>query len=783
MNNPIKRLTLDVNKAQNYETITVKQGDANSRTYKITLVSNGQVVTLATTDSVKAKAERGGETVAFIACTKTENEITLTLSPAMLAVAGDLKVELMVYSGAAKLTSATQNFYVSRSIPESPIVSTPDFSALNDMVKRAEAVIASPTVDGELKDARGGETALRYRLEKIESGQRIAQGVITNDHIAYGAVDTNEITNGAVTLDKMDAEAKAAFAAASHKHDGAYIPNTNGAVTPALLSAAAKALFAPLEYAGAAKFLPDDITIRAGSIKGAVNSAAIQSGAVTTRKLADGAVTEQKIAEAFVNKYGHLPFTDVTDYGNSADIPYDDYTNNGIYRFTGRYTPVLLFVFIGSVSYTTQIRIQGEQIQSRFFNIREWTEWSGGKAEIAESLTQLDAQIAQLQIDTQAHGAKLDTLDRMYAGTATIATTNSYNMDAAQVVPNSKVYLTLTNGPSTSCFVRSDHYPLYYYGTNQVVQPEYNAPVSVSAEDLIAGIELNYGGAFTIQYQTAPSKVFFDYADNAAKNAKRELAEQYNPYVTNQITGHAEGTTAEITDGAPGTLIKSATVRGESKVDEAGTITPLSPTDIAALSNDGTVENHVNLPAGLQLYSTPNNQYYDTYNAVTGMLTRNCGKVLLASAGWIYGYSTSAAAVTWITANNYVPSKSYYMAHNGAVSTQTTDWQGKISLTVNKTDAGITAEDTAAAAAQKIKTYFGEAYAILPLKTPTTEQLEPVQLAIPTKECAVVCNNGYLDVAYCRDINTAYLDLLEYTTGMEARITQLEIITGGGGTI
>lgn len=63
MNNPIKRLTLDVNKAQNYETITVKQGDENSRVYKITLTSSGQTVTLAAGDTVQAKAERGGKTV------------------------------------------------------------------------------------------------------------------------------------------------------------------------------------------------------------------------------------------------------------------------------------------------------------------------------------------------------------------------------------------------------------------------------------------------------------------------------------------------------------------------------------------------------------------------------------------------------------------------------------------------------------------------------------------------------------------------------------------------
>ena len=261
----------------------------------------------------------------------------------------------------------------------------------------------------------------------------------------------------------------------------------------------------------------------------------------------------------------------------------------------------------------------------------------------------------------------------------------------------------------------------------------------------------------------------------------RQAVETLKPYAENQITGYTEGITAEITDGAFGTLIKSAVIRGESTVDE--TTGAVNPSVIVASSNDGSIENHASLPTGLQLYSTPNSQVYDTYDAITGLLTRNCAVLSIASAGWIYSYSMASTTVVWITANNYMPSKSFYMVHNGTVTTQTTDWQGKISLTVNKADVGIAAEDTAATATQKIKTYFGDAYAILPLKQPTTEQLEPIQLTIPAKQCAVICNNGYLDVTYCRDINDAYLDLLEYTTTLESRIAQLEIIsTGGGGT-
>lgn len=264
----------------------------------------------------------------------------------------------------------------------------------------------------------------------------------------------------------------------------------------------------------------------------------------------------------------------------------------------------------------------------------------------------------------------------------------------------------------------------------------------------------------------------------------RQAVAALKPYTENQITGYTEGITAELSDAVPNTLLKSAVVRGQCTADnEAGTLVPFSPLVLNISNKNGSVENHANLPTGVQLYSTPNSQVYDTYDAITGLLTRNCAVLSIASAGWIYSYSMASTTVVWITANNYMPSKSFYMVHNGTVTTQTTDWQGKISLTVNKADVGIAAEDTAATATQKIKTYFGDAYAILPLKQPTTEQLEPIQLTIPAKQCAVICNNGYLDVTYCRDINDAYLDLLEYTTTLESRIAQLEIIsTGGGGT-
>ncbi|GEM_PF-1565769 len=499
------------------------------------------------------------------------------------------------------------------------------------------------------------------------------------------------------------------------------------------------------------------------------------------------------------------------------------------------------------------------------------------------------------------------TLDRQYAGTAVISTANSYKMNEKQVVPGSKVILTMTDGSNVARFVRTDGAPLYYYGTDQVVEAlGFDVPIEVAAEDLIAGINVYSGGAYTIEYQTAPSKVFFDYADSTAENAanvaaentKRELEEQYKPYWNNQVTGKASGAAAEISGAAAGTELKSLVISGNTSVGagaeegqaDAFPVTPskvyLCGTNLLKLKQDtrttggltmtcdgdiisiagtckgtnlyalekitrfdipftlhievlsggstgngmyfdsnhliafktltryfpnGTLnwkgnprwitndcvftedfscriwvtpgntpdmpyepyrEQEILLPEGLTLYGSPDG-FRDIYDAASGLLTNRCTKLPL-TGGWIFSYSPEAATVTWITNPYYAASKQYYLVHNGTVTTHTTDWQGKISMTVSKSDAGITAEDTAGTAAQKIRTYFASSYAILPLKQPTAAQLAPVSVRLDSGRVTVLAEQGDTEAVFCRDINGAYVDLLEYATSLEARIAQLE---------
>lgn len=201
----------------------------------------------------------------------------------------------------------------------------------------------------------------------------------------------------------------------------------------------------------------------------------------------------------------------------------------------------------------------------------------------------------------------------------------------------------------------------------------------------------------------------------------------------------------------------------------------VTPGNTSGLPHEAYREQAVALPDEVLLYATPNAEYQDTYDAASGVLTGRCA-VLRMTSGWIYAYNAAAATVMWITNPYYQSNKRYYYVHDGRVTdTNTTDWQGKISMTINKADVGITAEDTATTASQKLKAYFGGAYAILPLKTPITEQLQAVPVMLPAGNVTVTASEGDIDVTYIKDIDAAYTDMVRYTTGLEARIAQLEL--------
>lgn len=185
-------------------------------------------------------------------------------------------------------------------------------------------------------------------------------------------------------------------------------------------------------------------------------------------------------------------------------------------------------------------------------------------------------------------------------------------------------------------------------------------------------------------------------------------------------------------------------------------------------------EQKYSLPNEIALYSTPQNEFRDTYDILSGIKTANCAVVPM-TAGWLYGYSEQPEHVVWITSAVSPVNKRYYFCHNGTVTdTAVTDWQGKLQLTLSKELLGITNSDTAVQAKDKVLSYFGGAYAVVPLKTPQIQQYPPVSARLLNGQCNCSSNTGELLLTYEREQNAAYQELLSFARSLEERIIQLE---------
>lgn len=183
-------------------------------------------------------------------------------------------------------------------------------------------------------------------------------------------------------------------------------------------------------------------------------------------------------------------------------------------------------------------------------------------------------------------------------------------------------------------------------------------------------------------------------------------------------------------------------------------------------------EQSYSLPQELALYSTPQNEFRDTYDILSGLKTESC-TVVPMTAGWLYGYTEQSGNVVWITSAVSPANKRYYFCHNGTVTdTAVTDWQGKLQLTLSKELLGITNSDTAVQAKEKVLAYFGGAYAVVPLKTPQVKRLAPVSIRLSGSVYS--CSAGELTMTYERDLNAAYQELFALSKSLEARIALLE---------
>ena len=161
-----KIIKFDLNKNL-YDTLIAKQGDTKSRFLLFNLL-DGSIPFSLENRSVRVYAIKPDRTEVFndlIITDAAKGYCILELTTQMLAVAGTVKLELMVMEGDKKLTSNIFYMDVKESInSEKAVVSTNEFGTL---LTALASLNEYDNYKNEIKNARGGEANLNARLNNF----------------------------------------------------------------------------------------------------------------------------------------------------------------------------------------------------------------------------------------------------------------------------------------------------------------------------------------------------------------------------------------------------------------------------------------------------------------------------------------------------------------------------------------------------------------------------------------------------------------------------------------
>ena len=171
------------------------QGDAESRTISLSLISGGTSFTpptgaVATFDGTKPDGKSFS-----VSGTVSGSTVSVTLTAQMTAVAGEIPCRLTLVGGTEVLGTAEALLVVAPSaIPAEPDLSDSDMSAF-ETLKNAAATSASAAAASA---AQAAESAGRQ-----VSTANLADSAVTNAKISNGAVSTGKLASGAVTPEKI----------------------------------------------------------------------------------------------------------------------------------------------------------------------------------------------------------------------------------------------------------------------------------------------------------------------------------------------------------------------------------------------------------------------------------------------------------------------------------------------------------------------------------------------------------------------------------------------------
>ena len=161
-----KIIKLDINKKL-YETISAKQGDTESRFLLFHIFDSSLPFDL-TGKSVRVYGIKPDDKKIFndlVINDAKKGYCTLELTNQILAIAGLVKLELVIYNGNKKLSSIPFVLNVISSLnSDDAVVSTNEFTAL---MNGLAALSEYDNYKNEIKEARGGQVNLNKRLDKF----------------------------------------------------------------------------------------------------------------------------------------------------------------------------------------------------------------------------------------------------------------------------------------------------------------------------------------------------------------------------------------------------------------------------------------------------------------------------------------------------------------------------------------------------------------------------------------------------------------------------------------
>lgn len=196
-----QEITLDVDKQETFKFIFAKQGDANSRKVKITLMKNGsKIIAESSSETAYFRAKKPDNTSVYNkAEINDDGTITIALTQQTLAVKGIVDADVSIKSENGEiLSSASFKIEVCEAPLGDNIPSSNEFLVLQDLIETANSTVEEITQmknNGDFKGDTGPQGPQGEQGQQGEPGPAGADGAPGKDGVA-ATVAVGTVTTG-----------------------------------------------------------------------------------------------------------------------------------------------------------------------------------------------------------------------------------------------------------------------------------------------------------------------------------------------------------------------------------------------------------------------------------------------------------------------------------------------------------------------------------------------------------------------------------------------------------